>query len=221
MRLTKWQTAISLCIFLSLAGFVIADAQNTTQVISPKQLLEASKKYGPLAEKRFKAWQALVNDNLDKPERIKLDKVNDFFNQVLWVSDQQHWGTSDYWATPIEMLGTDAGDCEDYTIAKYFTLKALGVSEKKLYLTYVKAVRLNQAHMVLTYFDKPNATPLVLDNINKRILPANKRPDLAPIYSFNGDGLWLAKERGKGKAVAGGSNRLKKWASLLKKMDVN
>jgi len=221
MRLTKWQSAISLCIFLSLAGFVIADAQNTAQVISPKQLLEASKKYGPLAEKRFKAWQALVDDNLDKSERIKLDKVNDFFNQVLWVSDQQHWGTSDYWATPIEMLGTDAGDCEDYTIAKYFTLKALGVSEKKLYLTYVKAVRLNQAHMVLTYFDKPNAIPLVLDNINKRILPANKRPDLVPIYSFNGDGLWLARERGKGKAVAGGSNRLKKWASLLKKMDVN
>ncbi|MBN2865969.1 MAG: transglutaminase-like cysteine peptidase [Thiotrichales bacterium] len=204
-----------------MLGYVVADSQNQTTVISPEQLLQASKKYGPLAVKRFEAWQALVDNNLNKSERIKLEKVNDFFNQVLWVSDQQHWGTSDYWATPIEMLGTDAGDCEDYTIAKYFTLKALGVPESKLYLTYVKAIRLNQAHMVLTYFEKPNTIPLVLDNINKRILPASKRQDLVPIYSFNGDGLWLAKERGKGKAVAGGSTRLKKWNSLLKKMDMN
>lgn len=221
MFLTRLQIAIAFSTLLVLIGSVLANTQLQTTLFSPEQYLQASKKYGPLAAKRFKAWQALVDNNLQKSERIKLEKVNDFFNQVLWVSDQQHWGTSDYWATPIEMLGTDAGDCEDYTIAKYFTLKALGVPEKKLYLTYVKAIRLNQAHMVLTYFDKPNTIPLVLDNINKRILPANKRRDLVPIYSFNGDGLWLAKERGKGKAVSGGSTRLKKWNSLLKKMDVN
>ena len=219
--MTKWQTILIVCSSLLLVGLVIADAQKQTTVISNQQLQMATQKYGPLAGKRFEAWQALVDDNLNKSERLKLEKVNDFFNQVLWVSDQKHWGTSDYWATPIEMLGTDAGDCEDYTIAKYFTLKALGVPEKKLYLTYVKAIRLNQAHMVLTYFETPRSIPLVLDNINKRIVKATSRKDLVPIYSFNGDGLWLAKERGKGKKVAGGTDRLKKWNSLLKKMDVN
>jgi len=221
MILTKWQTFIVLCSALFLVGLVVADSQKPSTVISTDQLLQATKKYGPLANQRLQAWQALVDKNLNKSERLKLELVNDFFNQVLWVSDQKHWGTSDYWATPIELLGTDAGDCEDYTIAKYFTLKALGVPEKKLYLTYVKAIRLNQAHMVLTYFETPRSVPLVLDNINKRILKATKRKDLVPIYSFNGDGLWLAKERGKGKEVAGGTGRLKKWNSLLKKMDVN
>lgn len=221
MHLTRWQTFLVLLTSLFLVGLVIADAQKQTVVITPKQISKATQKYGPIAGKRFRAWQKLVDDNLNKSERIKLEKVNDFFNQVQWVSDKRHWGKSDYWATPIEFLGTDAGDCEDYTIAKYFTLKALGVPEKKLYLTYVKAIRLNQAHMVLTYFSKPRSIPLVLDNINKRILKATKRKDLVPIYSFNGDGLWLAKERGKGKAVSSGTSKLKKWNSLLKKMDVD
>lgn len=221
MHLTRWQTFLILLTSLFLVGLVIADAQKQTVVITPEQIAKATKKYGPIAGKRFEAWQQLVDDNINKSERIKLEKVNDFFNHVLWVSDKKHWGKSDYWATPIEFLGTDAGDCEDFTIAKYFTLKALGVPEKKLYLTYVKATRINQAHMVLTYFKKPRSIPLVLDNINKRILKANKRKDLVPIYSFNGDGLWLAKERGKGKAVSGGTKKLKKWNSLLQKMDVN
>ena len=118
------------------------------------------------------------------------------------------------------MLSTDAGDCEDYTIAKYFTLKALGVSEKKLYLTYVKAIRLNQAHMVLTYFKTPQSIPLVLDNINKKILKATKRKDLVPVYSFNGDGLWLAKQRGKGRSVSGGTKKLKAWNNLLERLKI-
>lgn len=136
------------------------------------------------------------------------------------MSDQQHWGKLDYWATPIEFLATDGGDCEDYVIAKYFTLRAVGVPESKLYLTYVKAIRLNQAHMVLTYFKKATSIPLVLDNINPRILPATQRRDLIPIYSFNGEGLWLAKQRGKGKAVSGGEKQLKQWNDLLKRMDI-
>ncbi len=221
MGLTRWQHALLFVTSILIIGIVVADGQNQTTVITSTQLAKATQKYGPLAENRFKAWQKLVDDNLNTSERLKLERVNDFFNQVAFVSDQRHWGKSDYWATPIEFLGTDAGDCEDYTIAKYFTLKALGVPEKKLYLTYVKAIRLNQAHMVLTYFETPRSVPLVLDNINKRILKANKRKDLVPIYSFNGDGLWLAKERGKGKAVSGGTRKLKKWNSLLEKMDVN
>ncbi|MCF6298783.1 MAG: sulfate adenylyltransferase, partial [Thiomicrorhabdus sp.] len=94
------------------------------------------------------------------------------------------------------------------------------VSEKKLYLTYVKAIRLNQAHMVLTYFKTPQSTPLVLDNINKKILKATKRNDLVPVYSFNGDGLWLAKQRGKGRPVSGGTTKLKAWNNLLERLKI-
>ena len=95
-------------------------------------------------------------------------------NQTPFVSDIQHWGKTDYWATPVEFLSTNGGDCEDYSIAKYFTLRTLGVADDKLRITYVKElVQYNEAHMVLAYFPNADDEPLVLDNINKTILPAS------------------------------------------------
>lgn len=206
------------CIITAI-GLAWVTAGEPPQIISHQEIKKATKKYGVFAGRRLEAWQQLVNDSINLPEATKLKRVNDFFNEVRFISDIKHWKKKDYWATPIELLSTDGGDCEDYTIAKYFTLKALGVSEKKLYLTYVKAIRLNQAHMVLTYFKTPRSVPVVLDNINKRILKATKRKDLVPVYSFNGDGLWLAKQRGKGRSVSGGTSKLKAWNNLLKRLD--
>ncbi|BBP44248.1 transglutaminase-like cysteine peptidase [Thiosulfativibrio zosterae] len=192
---------------------------NTPQVVSKAEIQEAKEQFGPLAVKRLEAWQALIDNNQNKPEKLKLTLVNDFFNQAKYIDDLTHWKKDDYWATPYEFLTTDAGDCEDYVIAKYFTLKALGVEESKLFLTYVKAIRLKQAHMVLTYFENPKDQPLVLDNLTDKILFANRRKDLAPIYSFNGDGLWLSKQRGKGQKVDGGTDKLKEWNRLLQKLE--
>jgi predicted transglutaminase-like cysteine proteinase len=130
------------------------------------------------------------------------------------------WGQEDYWATPVEFLIKGTGDCEDFAIAKYFTLKAMGLSDDKLKITYVKAIQYNIHHMVLTYYSSPDAEPLVLDNIIDSINPASKRTDLFPIFNFNGSGLWLAKQRGQG-AAAGSSSRLRLWQDLLKRMSKN
>lgn len=211
--------ALTLLITLLAVGIGRA-APEIPEIVSNDEIAHVEKEYGLLAANRLRAWRALVIDNYRKPERLKLKYVNEFFNGARFVSDQQHWQQEDYWATPIELLATDAGDCEDFVIAKYFTLKAMGVPENKLYLTYVKALRLQQAHMVLTYFKTPKSIPLVLDNLTDRILQANTRKDLVPIYSFNGDGLWLSKQRGKGKAVEGGNSQLKNWHNLLKKMQL-
>ncbi len=99
---------------------------------------EPKKEYGSRAADRLREWQELVDENQHLDEKDKLEIVNDFFNRVRFVDDIDHWNKKDYWATPVELLATDAGDCEDYSIAKYFTLKALGVPESKLYITYVK-----------------------------------------------------------------------------------
>lgn len=123
----------------------------------------------------------------------------------------------DYWATPLEMLSIGAGDCEDYSIAKYFTLKELGVDESKLRITYVKAIEIDQAHMVLTYFETKRSVPLVLDNLITDIKPASRRNDLVPVYSFNGTGLWLAKSRGEGQRV-GEASKLSLWNDLERRM---
>jgi len=185
-----------------------------------QQLLDrVEKKHGKGAVLRLKNLSTLVKEQAkNTSESEKLDYVNSFFNQIPYYTDLEHWGKKDYWATPLEKLSTNGGDCEDYAIAKYFTLSELGVSETKLRMTYVKAIKWGEAHMVLTYFETPKAIPLVLDNINKNILPGTKRKDLIPVYSFNGDGLWLAKARGSGKRV-GSSGKISLWQELMKRMD--
>lgn len=188
-------------------------------VISQKVLGNIEKKYGSDAKLRTSSWQSmLIEARQAKRDQDKLTIINDFFNQnINFVSDLSHWGENDYWATPLEFIASGAGDCEDFSIAKYFSLKEAGVAENKLRLTYVKAINLGQAHMVLTYFARPRSIPLVLDNLIPQIKKANQRKDLLPVYSFNGSGLWIAKARGSGKRV-GSSGRLSLWKNLKQKM---
>lgn len=66
--------------------------------------------------------------------------MNDFFNrQIKFAEDAAIWSQPDYWATPLETLGLGAGDCEDFSIAKYYSLKEVGVAPDKLRLIYVRA----------------------------------------------------------------------------------
>lgn len=205
-------------LLLALASISLGDG--VEPIVNEKKLAAMEAKYGQPARKRLIAWMDLIANNQQKSEQEKLVLVNDFFNQLLFVSDLDHWGKNDYWATPLEMLGSGGGDCEDYSISKYFTLLALGVPVDKLKITYVKARNWNpvsQAHMVLTYYSSPSAMPEVLDNLIGEIKPAEQRTDLTPVYSFNGEGLWLAKERGTGKSVAS-SNRIGLWRDLMTRM---
>ncbi|MFY1666491.1 cysteine protease LapG [Pseudomonas sp. Pseu.R1] len=175
--------------------------------------------YGPLGagKQRIDAWQNLLSTEKQISEMDKLRVVNQFFNkQMRYEEDIDLWHEVDYWATPIEALWKGAGDCEDYAIAKYFSLRHLGVSSEKLQITYVKALRLNRAHMVLTYYSSPGAMPLVLDSLINEIKPASERSDLLPVYSFNAEGLFLPGAQGN-KRVSD-TKRLSRWQDVLKKM---
>lgn len=196
-----------------LIAAAIADGLGVDGVL----LDRVEEKYGVDARYRVEAWGRLVTDNRGLSVEEQLESVNHFFNEVRFVSDLEHWGEKDYWATPVELLSSDGGDCEDFSVAKYFTLRELGVADENLRLTYVKAVTLDQAHMVLTYYPTPASEPLVLDNIVGEIRPASRRKDLVPVYSFNGDGLWLAKARGQGQKV-GKAGRLSRWNDLTRRM---
>ncbi len=178
------------------------------------------RKYDRKARQRVEGWQSLMlstNRAGTMNDHEKSISANDFFNKIDWVSDSDHWGKEDYWATPIETLATNGGDCEDFSIGKYFTLSETGVDTEKIRITYVKALDYNQAHMVLAYYPSPEAEPLILDNINKTILPASQRTDLLPIYSFNGEGLWLAKARGR-KLKANSQQSLPQWGEVNKRL---
>lgn len=153
-------------------------------------------------KRRLTGWKALLaspkNSGLGDLEKLKL--VNDFIHETPFYCDPVMWCMEDYWAKPVEFLANDGGDCEDFAIAKYFTLRALGVADDKLRIVYAVYRKGGQgaftgAHMVLAYYQSPSADPLILDNINQSILPGSSRPDLDPIFSFNSGGLWSAKEQ--------------------------
>ncbi|MCT7636194.1 transglutaminase-like cysteine peptidase [Aliarcobacter butzleri] len=165
---------------------------------------KVEKKYNKFAKNRFVALNKLLEKIKNEDVQTKLEKVNDFFNNVKYNSDQKIYGVSDYWATPIEFLARDEGDCEDYVISKYFALEYLGVPTSKMFLSYVKVKKSNEAHMVLSYFETPTSEPIILDSLKKVILPASKRDDLTPVFNFNPNIL-------KGNKTAAH----KKWDTLI------
>lgn len=169
----------------------------------------------------LRSWQDMLQQSRALPANEQLRRVNEFFNrQIRFDEDQSIWGRSDYWATPLETLAKGAGDCEDFVIAKYFSLLALGMPSEQLRLIYVKAriggpaSAIQQAHMVLAYYPTPEAEPQVLDNLITDIRPASRRPDLQPVFSFNSNGVY-AGISGKAAAGPGGPSRLSKWQDLL------
>jgi predicted transglutaminase-like cysteine proteinase len=167
-----------------------------------------------IAHERIASWKKLISHFQNADHQQKLQAVNRFFNKMQFINDQDHWGKEDYWATPLQMLTTNGGDCEDYSIAKYFTLREMGVPAERMRLTYVKAIKLNQAHMVLAYYPAPDATPLILDNLVTEIQTATSRSDLQPVYSFNSTDLWLVKQPG-GEQHIGRAGRLSRWQDVI------
>jgi predicted transglutaminase-like cysteine proteinase len=171
---------------------------------------------------KFRAWRDLVvSSALSDDEKLK--KVNQFFNRsILYADDLTVWGQTDYWATPFETMGLGTGDCEDFVIAKFFTLRLMGLPAERLRLIYVYARTgsgagtQRQAHMVLAFYATPEAEPLLLDNLLGDVRLASKRPDLLPVFSFNAERIF-AGTSSTVVAPAQGAGRLSRWEDLLKR----
>lgn len=202
------------------ACLLLAFAALAPRAWDAEAMQRAAVAQGPLAVSGVRALQALLAGAATMDEAQKLTAVNEFFNRrIVFTPDLEVWGQHDYWASPLEMLGKGRGDCEDYVIAKYFSLTAAGVPMAKLRLVYVRAIvggpgGAVQAHMVLAYYAQPGAEPLILDNLVGEIRTASRRPDLEPVFSFNGEGLW----QGVGAQSAGDPvARLSRWREVLAK----
>lgn len=211
-RLSHFCTGL---LFFCLASFALASDELSLSLQSIEHQVQQNQ---GMAKKRFIAWKKLVVAGQSKPLMQQLTMVNDFFNQFHYEDDLKYTGQADYWKTPDEFVKDGGGDCEDFAIAKYFTLLLLKVPIVTLRITYVKSNTLNRAHMVLAYYPKPQAEPLILDIFTPAILLASKRKDLIPVYSFNGANLWLAKQRGHDEFL-GASSQLSKWQSMLERLN--
>lgn len=187
-----------------------------------KLLKTVTQRFGTSVTQKFREWQKLVAETskMDDPDE-QIKAVNDFWNRrIQFMEDKDAWGQDDYWATPMESLGQGKGDCEDFAIAKYFTLLASGMDVAQLRLIYVKAKlggadsNITQAHMVLAYYSEPDAEPQILDNLLGEIRPASRRPDLTPVFSFNGQGVWAGASSSSSDSSTG-TKRLSRWEDLL------
>ncbi len=180
-----------------------------------------AERYGSAAADRLRQWRELVRQIHGLHEEKRVEQVNRFFNRIPNRTDREQWGREDYWATPLEMLVTNGGDCEDFALAKYFTLRAAGVPNERLRVTYVRAWIASEnrveSHMVLAYYPFQDAEPLILDNLVAEVRPASQRPDLTPTMGFNAEGLWSAKQRGQSGRL-GEVTRIGHWNDLQQRL---
>jgi predicted transglutaminase-like cysteine proteinase len=216
-RIAAWlPRAIALAVLLALALSALS-----VRAWDPGRLRLAAGRHGPLAMAAAADLEATMRAVEDADETTRLGAVNDFFNaRLAYREDLDNWGQLDYWASPLEALARGAGDCEDYAVAKYFTLVALGIPDARLRLVYARAniagaPGRTTAHLVLAYYDHPDAEPMLLDNLDPAIRAAGARVDLAPIFSFNAEGLWqgIGSIRAQGDPLV----RLWRWREVLER----
>lgn len=208
-----------LCIPLLLAAAILTAAGQAAWALRfdrDEVTQYAQGKYGASGAGRLRQWFSLLDRAASTPDiRARLASVNDFWNMnVQEGTDLAIWKQEDYWATPLETLTRGMADCEDFVIGKYFSLVHLGVPADKLRLIYVRAQVGGQsiAHMVLGYYETPDADPLILDNLMHAIRPAAQRRDLTPVFSFNAEGVYVAG------AVSSGVERITRWQAVLSRM---
>ena len=154
---------------------------------------------------RTTTWAQLRERTAGKSPRDVLRVVNSFWNTWPYREDIANWGKPDYWAVPAQFL-KKSGDCEDYAIAKYFTLKELGFPPEDMRIVVLRDTIRNLAHAVLVVYLDGEA--YVLDNLSNVVQPHMRLRNYTPQYSVNENGRWThIKGRPAGTAKPGGKRQ--------------
>lgn len=132
-------------------------------------------------------WQAVMDAAKALPEIQQLEVVNKEMNRSAYITDMVNWATNDYWETPYEFFTRD-GDCEDYAIVKYMTLKALGIPTDTMRILILQDQNLNLMHSILIV--RIDDTNYVLDNQIAQLVRDSDIHHYVPIYSINEQGWW-------------------------------
>jgi len=137
-------------------------------------------------------WKGFLDEISHEDRGTQIRRVNERMNRARYTLDINNYGESDYWATPTQFFKTD-GDCEDYAISKYLSLRALGFDDDSLRLVILDDLNLRVAHaiLVVTY----NGTQYVLDNQIAQVVPATVIRHYRPIYSLNESSWWFYRPK--------------------------
>ncbi|MDY0320172.1 MAG: transglutaminase-like cysteine peptidase [Arcobacteraceae bacterium] len=148
--------------------------------------------------KRIENLKQFIGSLSTKNTEQKINSVNLYFNQIVPAYDSFSDVNRDEWDTMIDFVKKGKGDCEEYAISKYQTLKMSGVDENKLYLMVVRerTRQNNEFHLVTAYYET-KTNPLILDNLSFKVLPLSKRIDLHPIMIFNEENSYNVDKLGR------------------------
>lgn len=133
-------------------------------------------------------WRKFVGELKGVDKMAQLDAVNKYMNRAPYIIDPVNYGVPDYWATPVQFFVKD-GDCEDYAITKYLSLRALGWPLEDMRIVVLQDTNLNIAHAILLV--KFKGKSYVLDNQINQLVTDDKIRHYRPIYSINEKSWWL------------------------------
>ncbi|MGQ0662496.1 MAG: transglutaminase-like cysteine peptidase [Pseudomonadota bacterium] len=158
-----------------------------------REIRERAQYEGPCTARRLnrchvEEWRALLAGLAGRDRIAQLEAVNAFLNRAPYVTDPVNYGVNDYWASPLQFFGRD-GDCEDYAIAKYVSLRQLGFEDAELRVAVVEDLNLGVAHAILIVYLDGRA--LVLDNQVPQVVHAERIRHYRPVYSINQAAWWL------------------------------
>lgn len=135
----------------------------------------------------YQKWVKFLVGLKGKDRLTQVTAINRYMNRAQYIQDSTNWGKKDFWATPGEFMAK-FGDCEDYAIAKFMSLRLLGFKDKDMRLVAVKDLNLRVGHAILVVFI--DGKTLVLDNQIKQVVDARKVHHYQPVFSINTSYWW-------------------------------
>ncbi len=139
-----------------------------------------------------RAWHKFIISIRNKPRSQTIQAVNTHFNRWPYKTDNNVYGTDEYWATLGQFI-KNSGDCEDYAIAKYYTLKALGFKENEIRIVALTNPTKEKGHVVLAIYGQGDIQ--ILDNRSDLILSHKEFSNYSPLYSINQTTHWVHRPK--------------------------
>ena len=132
-------------------------------------------------------WRESLRRMEKQAKRTQIESVNRYLNASPYVPDIVNWGIADYWETPLEFL-MFAGDCEDYAIAKFFSLLRLGFTNDQMQIVILQDQNLKVPHAILAV--TLEGTNYILDNQISQVVPDTLIHHYTPMYGVNLTSWW-------------------------------
>ncbi len=158
----------------------------------------------------YMQWWKFIRSLKNIHPAKQIEYVNTELNKFPYKQDNWIYQRNDHWASPSEFL-KNGGDCEDFAIIKYMTLRRLGfrADQMKIAMVYDIYSGTDHSYLVVDY----GKQIFVLDSREQQTSPHIFAKRFKAHYSFNENGIWryespkivLKSRRGNGQNILPGN----------------